>query len=212
MSASALFPDLSHEDAAGRASGVLVAGMDEVGRGPLAGPVVACAAILPDDLARLPAGITDSKKLTAKKREALAPLLREVCSFSLGVASVEEIDRINILQATFLAMRRALEGLSSTPGFVLIDGNQLPRGLPCPARTIVQGDSKCLSIAAASIIAKVARDAMMRELDLLHPGYGWASNAGYGAPVHLQALARLGPPPHHRRSFAPVRDAEIQLT
>jgi len=212
MSIPSLFPDLSHEDAAGRNNGVLVAGMDEVGRGPLAGPVVACAAILPTDLTLLPAGITDSKKLTEKKREALAPVLREVCSFSLGMASVEEIDSLNILQATFLAMHRALEGLPHKPGFVLIDGNQTPKGLLCPARTIVQGDSKCLSIAAASIIAKVARDAIMRDLDALYPGYGWASNAGYGAPVHMQALFKLGPTPHHRRSFAPVRDAEMQLT
>lgn len=202
---SLLFPDLSYELAAGRDRGRVIAGVDEVGRGPLAGPVIACAVILPHDLNLLPAGITDSKKLTARKRAALAPMLREICTYSLGEASVAEIDEINILQATFLAMSRALAGLKLQPHFALIDGNRAPKALSCPARTIVEGDSKCLSIAAASIIAKVARDELMGQLDLQHPGYGWASNAGYGSASHLAALATLGVTEHHRRSFAPVR-------
>lgn len=205
-------PDLSYEIAAGRDDGVVIAGVDEVGRGPLAGPVIACAVILPHDLSRLPAGITDSKKLTAKKRAALAPLLRDICIYSLGEASVAEIDDVNILQATFLAMRRAIKGLTSQPGFVLIDGNQTPKGLHCPARTIVEGDAKCLSIAAASIIAKVARDGLMEQLDTQHPGYGWSSNAGYGSQQHIAALDALGVTPHHRRSFAPIRNRLENVT
>lgn len=200
-------PDLSYEIAAGRDEGLIVCGIDEVGRGPLAGPVMACAVILPADVSRLPAGLTDSKKLTAKKREALTPVLRSLCTYSLGEASVEEIDTLNILQATFLAMRRAVAGLAVAPGFALIDGNQLPKGLPCPARTIVEGDAKCLSIAAASVIAKVERDRLMQQLDTKYPGYGWYSNAGYGSAAHLQALQQLGITPHHRRSFAPVARA-----
>lgn len=199
-------PDLAHETAAGRNDGLVVAGVDEVGRGPLAGPVVACAVVLPQDVSRLPDGITDSKKLTARKREVLAPLLRECCSYALGEASVAEIDELNILEATFLAMRRALAALPIKPDIALIDGNRAPKGLLCPARTIVGGDAACLSIAAASIIAKVERDHLMQQLDHEWPDYGWASNAGYGAPVHLEALERLGATPHHRLSFAPVAE------
>ena len=198
-------PLLPFETKHGRSQGRLIVGLDEVGRGPLAGPVVACAVILPDDLSTLPEGITDSKKLSAKKREALAPVLRAQCRFAMGQASVEEIDRINILQATFLAMRRAIEGLGVVPDFALIDGPFIPPQLPCPGEAIVEGDSKSLSIAAASIIAKVERDALMVKLDQDYPGYGWASNAGYGAAKHLSALRELGVTPHHRQSFSPVR-------
>lgn len=197
-------PTFEYEIAAGRNDGLIVCGIDEVGRGPLAGPVMACAVILPANISLLPAGITDSKKLTARKREKLAPLLRGLCTYSIGEASVAEIDTHNILQATFIAMRRALDGLSRRPDFALIDGNQLPKGLACPTRTLVEGDARCLSIAAASIIAKVARDELMQKLDTEYPGYGWASNAGYGSATHMAALASLGPTPHHRRSFAPV--------
>ena len=205
-------PDLSHEDAAGRKQGILIAGVDEVGRGPLAGPVIACAVILPDDVSLIPAGITDSKKLTAKRRAALLPHLKAVCTYGLGQASVAEIDSLNILQATFLAMRRALAALPTQPGFALIDGNHTPPGLLCPARHLVKGDSLSLSIAAASIIAKETRDALMRELDLRYPGYDWASNAGYGSARHMVALNRLGPTEHHRMSFSPVREAAQRLS
>lgn len=183
-----------------------VCGVDEAGRGPWAGPVVAGAVVLdpltlPDAL-RL--GLDDSKKLTAKKRESLWAALQDHADVGLGVATVEEIDRLNILQATFLAMRRAIEGLSSTPDFALIDGNRVP-DLPCPARCVVKGDAKALSIAAASIAAKVSRDAMMVELAERHPGYGWEKNAGYGVKAHADALRRLGVSPAHRKSFAPIR-------
>jgi ribonuclease HII len=186
---------------------MITCGIDEVGRGPLAGPVVACAVVLPTDLNLLPSGITDSKKLTEKKREALAPALRQICRFGLGQASVEEIDAINILQATFLAMRRALDTLlqSGPIEFALIDGNKVPPGLPCPARAIIEGDAKELAIGAASIIAKVERDSLMKKLALEHPGYGWESNAGYGSAGHMAALQQLGVTVHHRRTFAPVR-------
>lgn len=209
---SAVLPDLTYEIAAGRTDGVVVAGVDEVGRGPLAGPVIACAVILPQDVSLLPPGLTDSKKLTARKREALAPVLSALCTYSLGEASVAEIDEINILQATFLAMRRAIAGLAHPPGFLLIDGNQMPKGLPCPARTIVAGDARCLSIAAASVIAKVARDDLMTRLDRIYPGYGWSSNAGYGSSQHLQALRALGVTEHHRRTFAPVAKCIEDIT
>lgn len=200
-----LGPDLVHEVALGREDGRLVAGVDEVGRGPLAGPVVACAVILPPAVASLASGITDSKLLTARRRELLAPTLCAICQYGLGEASVEEIDRLNILQATFLAMRRAVEALGVIPHHVLVDGPLRPPDLPCPATALVDGDLRSLSIAAASIIAKVTRDRQMRELALRHPGYGWEKNAGYGTRAHLLALHRLGPTPHHRRSFAPVR-------
>jgi ribonuclease HII len=195
--------DLTYELQHGRTRGLRVAGIDEVGRGPLAGPVVACAVILPAELSGLPPGITDSKKLTEKKRTTLAPILRAVCAFGLGQASVAEIDELNILQATFLAMRRALAALGGAD-FALIDGPYIPKNLGCPANAVVEGDAKVLSIAAASIIAKVERDALMARLAVEHPGYGWESNAGYGSAGHLTALGSLGVTQHHRRSFAPV--------
>jgi len=179
-----------------------VAGVDEVGRGPLAGPVYAAAVIL--DPARLPAGLDDSKKMNEARREkAFDAIMASALAVGIGVASVEEIDRINILAATMLAMRRAVDGLSIKPVHALIDGNKLP-ALPCPAEAIVRGDGKVLSIAAASIIAKVTRDRVMNDLDAACPGYGWARNKGYGTNDHLAALARMGPTAHHRSSFAPV--------
>lgn len=179
-----------------------VAGVDEVGRGPLAGPVYAAAVIL--DPARLPAGLDDSKKMSETRRDkAFDAIMTSALAVGIGVASVEEIDRINILAATMLAMRRAVDRLSVAPVHALIDGNKVP-ALPCPADAIVKGDSKVLSIAAASIIAKVTRDRVMSELDLAFPGYGWARNKGYGTADHMEALARLGPSVHHRTSFAPI--------
>lgn len=180
------------------------AGVDEAGRGPLAGPVYAAAVILdPDDLIE---GIADSKILAAPRREALAREI-EARALASAVAAVDvhDIDRLNILQASLLAMRRALEGLRIVPGMALIDGNRCPDGLCCPARAIVKGDQKVVAIAAASILAKVARDQEMERLDRCHPGYGFAQHKGYGTKAHLAALKRLGPCPVHRRSFAPVR-------
>lgn len=179
-----------------------VAGVDEVGRGPLAGPVYAAAVIL--DPARLPAGLDDSKKMSEARREkAFDAIMASALAVGIGVASVEEIDRINILAATMLAMRRAVDRLSVAPVHALVDGNKAP-ALPCPADPIVKGDTKVISIAAASIIAKVTRDRVMSELDTAFPGYGWARNKGYGTADHMEALARIGPSVHHRTSFAPI--------
>lgn len=182
----------------------LVAGLDEVGRGPLAGPVVAAAVIL--DMRRIPKGLGDSKALSAERREELFPEI--LAGAAIGIASVAaaEIDRINIRQATLAAMCRALAALPCRPDAALVDGND-PPPLPCPVETIVKGDACVPSIAAASIVAKVVRDRMMRRLALLHPAYGFATNVGYSTAAHLAALGREGPCPHHRRSFAPVRIA-----
>jgi ribonuclease HII len=183
-----------------------VAGVDEAGRGPLAGPVVAASVILnPDDM---PDGIDDSKALSSKKRERLYPeILKRARAVGIGTCSADEIDTLNIRQATHEAMRRAVATMGMAPSFLLVDGNDKPAGLPCEAETIVKGDSKSLSIAAASIIAKVHRDALMKELDKKHPGYGFAKHAGYGTEDHMKALAELGPCLEHRRSFRPVREA-----
>ena len=181
-----------------------VAGVDEAGRGPLAGPVVAAAVIL--DPNAMPEGLADSKTLSEKKREALAPLIREMAMVGVGEASVEEIDQLNILQASLLAMRRAVAALPRQPDVCLVDGNQDPR-LACRAEMIVKGDARSLSIAAASIIAKTVRDEMMRKLDEKFPGYGWAKNKGYGSKAHRDALVEIGATPHHRKSFAPVATA-----
>jgi ribonuclease HII len=179
-----------------------VAGVDEVGRGPLAGPVVAAAVILhPDDL---PAGIDDSKALTAKKREAaFENIIARARAISVASIAAAEIDRINIRQASLHAMTRAVAGLAAPPAYALIDGRDLP-SLACPARAIIKGDTLSLSIAAASIVAKVTRDALMRRLADIYPDYGFETNAGYGAKRHLDALARIGPSPFHRMSFAPL--------
>ena len=185
------------------ASGVrIVAGVDEVGRGPLAGPVTAAAVILHPD--RIPVGLDDSKTLSGTRREALLIELETVAQIGIGWASVSEIDAINIRNAAFLAMRRAVEALPTAPDHALIDGNACPADLPCAASPLIKGDARSVSIAAASIVAKVARDRVMTELDATHPGYGWATNAGYPTKAHRDALQHLGVTPHHRRSFAPV--------
>jgi ribonuclease HII len=182
---------------------LMIAGVDEVGRGPLAGPVVAAAVIL--DPARPIEGLADSKKLSEKRRETLADLIRtRALAWALGRAEVAEIDRINILQASLLAMQRAVEALDIEPHKALVDGNKLPR-LSCPAQAIVGGDARVEVISAASIIAKVARDRELMELDTLHPGYGLARHKGYPTKQHLEALRNLGVTPIHRRSFGPVK-------
>ncbi|MCW8914427.1 MAG: ribonuclease HII [Magnetovibrio sp.] len=186
----------------------LVCGVDEAGRGPWAGPVVAGAAILnPDTLPHdLINQLDDSKKLKAEKREALLARLQETDAIlGVGMASPEEIDTINILQATFRAMERAVENLGSVPDYALIDGNRLPKNLPCPAEFVIKGDAISLSIAAASIVAKVTRDRIMTELDQKYPGYGWGTNSGYGTKAHQEGLKSLGITPEHRKSFAPIR-------
>jgi ribonuclease HII len=180
-----------------------LAGVDEVGRGPLAGPVVAAAVILDPD--RPVEGLRDSKQLTERRREVLAAQIRErALAWSLGRAEVDEIDRINILQASLLAMQRAVAGLSLAPELVLVDGNLCPP-FDCPAQAVVKGDSLIDAISAASIIAKVSRDREMVELDGHFPGYGLAQHKGYPSKLHLQALHSLGVTPIHRRSYAPVR-------
>jgi ribonuclease HII len=192
-------PDFSHE----QHFGGTVCGIDEAGRGPWAGPVVAAAAIL--DAHNLPRGINDSKKLSAAKRDALYEQIIASTRYGVGIASVEEIDHMNILEATKLAMQRAYDALGEPqPTTALIDGNKAPL-LPCYAHTIVGGDAKCLSIAAASIIAKVTRDRMMHELAQTFPHYGWEKNAGYGTKYHQDALKKWGVTPHHRQSYAPIR-------
>ncbi len=180
-----------------------VAGVDEAGRGPLAGPVVAAAVILGNGHGIV--GLADSKKLSASKRESLAVKIKaNALCWALGRAEAEEIDRINILQASLLAMQRAVAKLSVSPDLALVDGNRSP-DLGCDVYTVVKGDASIAAISAASILAKVARDAEMRELDRSHPGYGFAAHKGYPTVAHLRALARLGVSPVHRRSFAPVR-------
>ena len=175
-------------------------GVDEAGRGPLAGPVVAAAVILPPGLV-IP-GVDDSKKLSEKKREALFDTIcREAVAYGIGIATVEEIERYNILGANDRAMSRAVEALHGQAGFALIDGNHLPPMMPVAAETLVKGDAKSASVAAASILAKVSRDRMMREADALYPGYGFAKHKGYGTAAHVAASRALGPCPIHRPSF-----------
>jgi ribonuclease HII len=181
-----------------------VAGVDEAGRGPLAGPVVAAAVIL--ERGRIPKGLNDSKQLSAEMREELFPqIMARAVAVGVGEASVDEIDLVNIRQATHLAMARAVRALSVAAAFALVDGNDAP-ALPCPCETLVDGDARSLSIAAASIVAKVTRDRMMSLLHLAHPHYGWVRNKGYGTEEHLIALGRHGVTPHHRRSFAPIHN------
>ncbi len=194
-------PDFSREAAIGGR----VAGVDEVGRGPLAGPVLAAAVVLP---AKLPEGLAlmldDSKKLTPKKRAAALLVLRASgAEIGVGAASVGEIYRLNILHASFLAMRRAIAALPATPDHVLVDGNKTP-GIAIPCTALVGGDGLSLSIAAASIVAKEIRDRLMRQLDARYPQYGWARNAGYAAAIHREAIIAHGPTPHHRRGFGPL--------
>jgi ribonuclease HII len=177
-----------------------VGGLDEVGRGALCGPVVACVVVLGDGFDT--AGIDDSKRLTVRQREGLAARIRERASaFGVGMSDPREIDRLNILRATYVAMQRAFQALSLTPDLVLVDGGFDVPGLPVPQRSIVKGDALSVSIAAASVVAKVARDEMMREYDRLYPGYGLAHNMGYAADDHREALRRMGPSDIHRRSF-----------
>jgi ribonuclease HII len=203
-----ILPDFSFEAAALARGLIRIAGLDEVGRGPLAGPVTAAAVVLHPD--RIPRGLRDSKTLSAARRAALAAELAEVAEVSIAHASVEEIDRINILQASLLAMERAVAGLRQRPDHCLIDGNQIPGGLRGLSKAIVTGDARCLSIAAASIVAKVARDRIMVDLAQQHPGYGWETNAGYPSPAHKRALLDLGVTPWHRRSFRPVHNILYQ--
>ncbi len=180
-----------------------IAGVDEAGRGPLAGPVLVAAVIL--DPGRPIAGLADSKTLTARRRDVLAERIRDqALAWRLCAIDVETIDRLNILHATLLGMRRCLETLDPTPTCARIDGNRLPTGLPCPAEAVIGGDARDPAIAAASILAKVERDRLLVELDGQYPGYGFAIHKGYPTRAHLDALARLGPCPAHRRSFAPV--------
>ncbi|PJK14347.1 ribonuclease HII [Lysobacteraceae bacterium NML07-0707] len=184
----------------------LMAGVDEAGRGPLAGPVTVAAVIL--DPARPIDGLNDSKKLSEKKREALAPLIRErALAWHVEFVEAHEIDALNILQATLTGMRRALLALTPAPTFARIDGNRLPLDLPCPAEALVGGDALEPAIMAASILAKTARDAHLLQLDRRYPEYGFAKHKGYPSPAHLAALQRYGPCPEHRRSYAPVKRA-----
>ena len=185
-----------------------VAGIDEAGRGPWAGPVVAAAVILDPD--RIPAGLNDSKLLSEQTRERLFVEIASHAQMAVGIGEVGQIDRDNILQATLWAMAAALRALPSRPAAALVDGNRLPP-LPCPAEAVIKGDARSLSIAAASIVAKVTRDRLMRQLASDFPGYGWERNKGYGTQEHRSAIAELGVTPQHRRSFAPIRDA-LQMT
>ena len=195
-------PDNSLEIAAHAKGYLRIAGVDEVGRGPLAGPVTAAAVVL--DMADLPEGLNDSKKLSAKKRAVLATEIWARAEVAVAEASVEEIDSINILRASHLAMERAVAALDPPPDYLLIDGNLIPRDLMIKAEAVVKGDGKSVSIAAASIVAKEARDNLMVDLAQQFPGYGWEKNAGYPSKQHREALVELGVTPHHRRSFKPV--------
>lgn len=185
-----------------------VAGIDEAGRGPWAGPVVAAAVILDPDA--IPDGLNDSKKLTAERRDRLYEDIITCADYGVGIGTVERIDRDNILQTTFWSMAEAVRQLKARPALALVDGNKLPE-LPCDARAVVKGDALCLSIAAASIVAKVTRDRMMADLAAEHPGYGWERNKGYGTREHSDALKRLGPTAHHRRSFKPISQLELAI-
>ncbi|MDD3444908.1 MAG: ribonuclease HII [Zavarzinia sp.] len=195
----AIQPDLSRETAIGGR----VCGVDEAGRGPWAGPVTAAAVIWPSGVV-VPDGVTDSKKLSAQARDRLFDTIVENAHVGIGEASVEEIDRLNILRATFLAMRRAVDALVPTPSHALVDGNRAPL-LPCAVTTLVKGDALSLSVAAASIVAKVHRDRVMIEAERRFPGYGFARHKGYGTAEHADALQRLGPTSFHRTSFSPIK-------
>lgn len=208
---------LRHERIAWAEGHRILAGIDEVGRGPLAGPVVAAAVSLPQEFLErsadgVLAGLTDSKQLTAARRESYFRLLigETPMVYGLGRAEVEEIDALNILRATHLAMARAVAAMNTHTDLLLVDGRPVP-GLPFPSRSIVKGDAQSLLIAAASVIAKVTRDREMDEWDRRYPGYGFGRHKGYGTAAHLAALARMGPSPVHRRSFAPVMEAAARL-
>ncbi len=201
-------PDLAQEDAVLGMTGP-VCGIDEAGRGPWAGPVVAAAVVL--DRNAIPDGLDDSKKLSAARRATLFDRITASAAVGIGIASVTEIDRLNILRANDLAMCRAVVALDPAPCVALIDGNRLPPDLPCQGRALVGGDASSLSIAAASIVAKVTRDRIMADLAMAHPGYSWETNQGYGTAAHRAALTRLGVTPHHRRSFKPVHNILCNL-
>ncbi|MEO5355177.1 MAG: ribonuclease HII [Magnetococcus sp. XQGC-1] len=207
--AAGSFPDLHLEHLLLQQGFTAVCGVDEVGRGPLAGPVVAAAVLLPpgDALPGLLVGLNDSKQLSAARRGHFLSVIRSLAvGVEVGMASPEEIDRLNIRQATLLAMSRAVNGLAlQAEAFVLVDGRDLPAELPCRGRAVIRGDQQSLSIAAASVVAKETRDALMLRLATRHPGYGWERNMGYPTAEHLEALERLGITEEHRRSFAPVR-------
>ena len=197
-------PDYELEKLAIFRGATSVVGVDEVGRGPLAGPVMAAAVILDPD--KIPDGLNDSKKLGVKRREALYEQILDVADVGFGEASVEEIDDINILQASLLAMQRAVHDLKSPPDYALVDGKFIPKGLNIPAEGVVKGDAKSVSISAASIVAKIRRDREMESLAQQFPGYGWEKNAGYPSKSHISALQSLGVTPHHRKSFKPVHN------
>lgn len=197
-------PTFTFEEDARQSGYHRIAGVDEVGRGPLAGPVVAAAVVL--DPANIPDGLNDSKQMSAKRREALYDILLDVADVSIAQASVREIEEHNILRASHIAMVRALTNLSQPADFALIDGNMVPRGLNLPAGTVIKGDTRSLSIAAASIMAKVWRDRLMLSLAQQHPGYGWETNAGYPTKEHKARLKSHGITLHHRRTFAPVHN------
>lgn len=201
-----ILADYSREEAARDRGALFVVGVDEVGRGPLAGPVTAAAVCL--DPHRIPPGLADSKILSAARREALFDQLMNCATISIAHATVEEIDSLNILRASHLAMERAIAALGAD--YALVDGNLLPKGLTIPALAVVKGDAKSLSIAAASICAKVTRDRIMVDLAQQYPGYGWEVNAGYPTKSHLEALLNLGVTPFHRRSFKPVHNILYQ--
>ncbi|MGJ3260257.1 MAG: ribonuclease HII [Rhodospirillales bacterium] len=201
-------PDLALERVRWDAGAARVCGIDEAGRGPLAGPVVAAAVVLNPDALDKPVWemLDDSKRMSTATRDTLYKTIMANADVGVGIAGVDEIDLLNVLGATLKAMTDAVRELESAPDFALIDGNQLP-ALTCDGECVVRGDGKSLSIAAASVIAKVTRDRIMAALSREHPGYGWERNAGYGTEEHLAAIASLGVTPHHRRSFAPVREA-----
>lgn len=203
MTSDSAGPDFSLESEAIGHGLWPVAGIDEAGRGPWAGPVVAAAVIL--DPKTIPQGLNDSKKLSAARRDALFDEIVATSTYAIASASAEQIDRDNILRASLWAMAQAIDNLGTQPTFALIDGNKLPQ-LKCEAKAVVKGDGRCLSIAAASIIAKVTRDRLMMDLAAGYPGYGWERNKGYGTREHSAALARLGPTPYHRYSFKPVAE------
>lgn len=201
-------PDFSIEMASRARDLMRIAGVDEVGRGPLAGPVTAAAVIL--DPTNIPDGLNDSKKLTPKRRQELFAQIIATAQVAVAHASIGEIDRLNILRAAHLAMVRAISLLPEAPDHVLVDGNLIPHDLQISAEPVIKGDSRSVSIAAASIVAKICRDRVMVDLAQQHPGYGWRTNAGYPSKSHKLALQNLGVTPHHRRSFKPVHNILYQ--
>ncbi|MFA5581720.1 MAG: ribonuclease HII [Paracoccaceae bacterium] len=204
-----ILPDYALEEAAAARGFCRIVGVDEVGRGPLAGPVTAAAVWL--NPAHIPVGLNDSKQVGPAQRALLLDAIKAHGDIGIGHASVEEIDTLNILRASHLAMERAIGALRIAPDHVLIDGNMIPRGLRVSAEPVIKGDARSVSIAAASIVAKITRDQIMGDLATVHPGYGWETNAGYGTKLHHEGLRALGVTPHHRRSFKPVHNILYQV-